>query len=287
MLEEVREESLRAMLLEFDKQWAGLTRSVHAFLDDAEEHHAAARNAGDKVRAYITCESTKHNYPSLMSEWRHLQIKRRAAEASLRTTFMELEQHLTLLAKVLVDGGLLRSQILVTLADLPSDAATTRNVPGVTGAGAHHLFTASGIHAVQEYLASRIQSGLPPQLLGQTQAAFSLANHLSLRHGSMGMRADRDIVEAMRMAWTSVQGEYTAFKRVFEDPGSDGSAFKRSFLVKTLETLLPAYAATPASCAGTGDMIVWAELESDMQNKSTRILLLKSATLLQSAVKSG
>ena len=49
----------------------------------------------------MQCEFTNHSYPSLLSEWRNLLVKRRAAEASLRSFFSELERRLTLLAQVL------------------------------------------------------------------------------------------------------------------------------------------------------------------------------------------
>eukprot|EP00930_Biecheleria_cincta_P056248 TRINITY_DN423_c1_g3_i1.p1 TRINITY_DN423_c1_g3~~TRINITY_DN423_c1_g3_i1.p1 ORF type:complete len:2561 (-),score=411.03 TRINITY_DN423_c1_g3_i1:97-7755(-) len=282
LAEEVRSASVQGMLVEFDKQWVALSQGIESFLAAANEHMEVAKHAAEQVKAYIHCKSSQVDYPVLLAEYRKLQVKRRASESALRNAFKELERRLTLIANILVDGGLLRTQITLTASELPREAAarithkSSGNANRTKYGEAHHFFSAEGIAAVQEELASSIRLGLPSQLLQQTQSAFLLANHLSMRHKSMGMQEEGSAAMAMRAAWSLVTEEFQTYRKLLDEPHKDETGYGRRLIGATLDMLLPAYATPPASCLDQADAssIVWAVLRD--QGGGEKLLVTRS-----------
>eukprot|EP00931_Biecheleriopsis_adriatica_P026128 TRINITY_DN15926_c0_g2_i1.p1 TRINITY_DN15926_c0_g2~~TRINITY_DN15926_c0_g2_i1.p1 ORF type:complete len:1350 (+),score=246.18 TRINITY_DN15926_c0_g2_i1:1707-5756(+) len=282
LTEEIRVASVRSMLVEFDRQWVAISHGVNTFLAASEEHMGALRSAADQANAYIGRKSSQVDYPSLLAEYRRVQTKRRATKSVLRSSFEELEKRLTLLANVLVDGGLLSTQIALTASKLPREAAvrivskTAGNTRHPRLGEARHFFSTEGLAALREELASSMRSGLPSQLLSQTQSAFRLANDLSLRHKSLGMKEESSAVEAMHAAWSSVQTEFETYRSMLEEPLKDETGFTSRLLGTTLNMLLPSYAMPPPSCLKEGDAhyTIWAVLRASAGRE--KLLLVSS-----------
>jgi len=282
--------------VEFDKQWMALTDGVSSFLDATKEFHAAAARAAESAEAYTKCHSAGNDYDSLLAEYRALQVKRRTSLAALRSSFQDLQRRLTLLADVLVDGGLFRTQVALAAAALPRDAAgrlAARAGAGnstTTGSGeARHFFTTEGLTAVQDEVVASLHAGLPPQLLGQAQAAFALADHMILWHRNMGLLEEEAAVQAMKGAWGNVAAEYVALKSMLEEPATDDTALGRRLVAAALDTLLVDWAAPPAACRSGGEagagFVVWAELEAAPSGAQRLLLVQKPGAALLVAAR--
>lgn len=265
------------MLFEFDKQWVALSQGVGGFLEAADDYHGAVDSASEMAKSYVQCQSQQHGYPALLTQYKTLQTKRRMAISSLRSSFGELEKRLTLLANVLVDGGLLRTHMMMAAAELPETIATT--IHGDLKE-ARHFFTEKGMSTIHEEMMQSMMGGLPPQLLAQTKSAFALANELAFRHGSMGLQKRETAVVAMHNAWQSVHNELSAFKSLLGEPHGDSSSFQRRLLAVAVDKLLQSSVQAPEDCASQGS-VVWKALPASTGQKLLLVAMPGQALLFK------
>merc|ERR1719433_1075733 len=100
----------------------------------------------------MDCEAPHQDYELLLSQYKTLRAKRRGAEDALRLSFKELSKRLTLIANILVDGGLLRSEMdLATPGH--EEVLEIKAAVGVPSGEARHFFAPKPMAAMQEYVA--------------------------------------------------------------------------------------------------------------------------------------
>ncbi|CAJ1457103.1 unnamed protein product, partial [Effrenium voratum] len=235
---------LEDMLVEFDKQWTALSQSTSQFLQEAEEHHEAVQLSATGIRSYTKCNGG--DYSGLLEEYKQLQRKRKLLESSLQSSYSDMEQHLTLLANILVDGGLLDSHLALSARLAPQAAERIAQKAQHEAKG---FFKRETMDLLQEELWAQLKDGMPKQLLLQTKGAFRLAEHLAARHLSAGLQPSEEQTTQMRSAWRMVQRRFAAMQRLVRKP-----EFLKKLAALSLEPLLPK---APETC---GDGHLWANV---------------------------
>ncbi|CAJ1400378.1 unnamed protein product, partial [Effrenium voratum] len=254
---------LEDMLVEFDKQWTALSQSTSQFLQEAEEHHEAVQLSATGIRSYTKCNGG--DYSGLLEEYKQLQRKRKLLESSLQSSYSDMEQHLTLLANILVDGGLLDSHLALSARLAPQAAERIAQKAQHEAKG---FFKRETMDLLQEELWAQLKDGMPKQLLLQTKGAFRLAEHLAARHLSAGLQPSEEQTTQMRSAWRMVQRRFAAMQRLVRKP-----EFLKKLAALSLEPLLPK---APETC---GDGHLWANVTAGGENP--RLLVLPKLSALQ------
>lgn len=228
---------LPVMLVEFDKQWTALCQSMSDFLEEADEHHSSVELSVQSIRSYTQCSAGSADYTQLLEEYKQLRRRKYQLEKSLRSSFTAMQQHLTLLANIVVDGGMLHS-VASSAAPL-SQKALDRVKALANSTEGHAFFRPHVLVALQKELEEHLQRSLPKQLSEQTKAAFQLAEHLAARHLSAGLKPREEQMKRMRGAWRLVHNSYEDF-------------FKKMMAIN-LDLLLPS---APKKCGA--NTVLWA-----------------------------
>jgi hypothetical protein len=260
--------SLALLHIAFDEHWVALMRGMEDFLEATDAHHAVARASGDIARAYMECQAQHQSYDALLLQYKNLQARRSGVESALRGAFKELATRLTALANVLVDGGLLQSEL--SQETLGEPATQFRAQVEMSGE-AKDLFAPKAMAVMLEYVKARSETSVSARLMQQTKAAFDMAEELVLRHRDFGIREDNLQIVALQRAWEQFAGESTKFSPA-------------QMLAELLHKSLPHLAPVPRGCESEAGVVVWGKLTTLPNKENGETLLLLDPSFLLAPV---
>jgi hypothetical protein len=230
----------------------------------------------------------------------------RKSAAAASSTLRSVTQQLSLLADMLVDGGLLRIMLSRAVAELPSNDSKVADEPYAAQVTKLMLHPGSSDHskspirwplqeplvlkAATSLLGADLRGRMPSgrNVFVQTGHAFLLAEEMADRlkvHGLL--RSGSADGQLMRRSWKRLRHHLSHLLRQNLQPEKDlGKAFSRH-----LNIILAALAPAPASCeaaleaargsleSGSSQWAVWDALPSSDDNKTVVVLLRGGAWL--------
>eukprot|EP00928_Gymnodinium_smaydae_P097279 TRINITY_DN876_c0_g3_i1.p1 TRINITY_DN876_c0_g3~~TRINITY_DN876_c0_g3_i1.p1 ORF type:complete len:1335 (+),score=312.08 TRINITY_DN876_c0_g3_i1:2060-6064(+) len=199
LVDEIRESSATAFLLDLDSTWWALRSSIDNYVELAAEQAESYGSAFSLLDAYTT--SCSAGFDELQKAYRHTLATEGAAHAQLRTTYGEVTKALGILAAKIEDGN--EFQQLARL-----------DVGAVSGAalGANRSIICSGsddaaaLAAASAALTTAFQDGLVEQTWSQMRMSFMEVPMLIERFKAGGMRAPD--VKWATQAWYRIARAY-------------------------------------------------------------------------------
>ncbi|CAE7669417.1 unnamed protein product, partial [Symbiodinium pilosum] len=296
-----------AQLVEFDKILLKIRQSAEGYLDAAQEQVNHVKTATTITEAYLSQCSSDFLAVQLAAK-RALHAGSRAAKAA-RIALQEVAQQVSLLADMLVDGGLVRYALQAAAEAAPPAAAASvkEGLDGVpdeskpraphveTAVQLLHMASASNVSKQgQKRAAALLQmpelyrimhlslvasfGEFMPPVLPKAQAALKLAMDLQHRHDMHGLaRAGFNEAKILTAAWRRLNKE-------LEDLSGETrvrhTALGQAF-AQQLDAVLAFAAPAPSHCVLHGqDWILWDSLPS---TRHASVVVRGAALLAQHA----
>lgn len=199
VVDEIRETTATAFLLDMDSTWWTLRSSIDSYLELAAEQAHSYGSAFSLLDAYTT--SCTAGFDELQKAYRHTQAAEGAAHVQLRTTYGDVTKALGSLAAKIEDGNAFQQLARLDLGAVGADALGANRSSVCSGSD-----DATALAAASAALTTAFKDGLMEQTWSQLRVSFMEVPALVERFKAGGMRAPD--VKWATQAWFRIAHAY-------------------------------------------------------------------------------